>query len=116
MKFTIENWFLIVGLIAIIALAVHVVYVFIKRPTTEQIKSVKEWLLYAVTEAEKAFGSGTGQLKLRYAYNMFIEKFSYLSKIITFEMFSGLVDEALKEMKHLLETNTEIKNYVEEVD
>lgn len=112
MKFVVENWFLIIGLIALVTVAAYGVYVFIKRPTSEQIKSIKEWLLYAVTEAEKALGSGTGQLKLRYVYNMFIERFSYLAKFITFEMFSGLVDEALEEMKRLLETNKAMQNYI----
>lgn len=113
MKILIENWYLIVAVVAVIAVGGYCVYVFVKRPTSSQIASIKEWLLYAVTEAEKALGSGTGQLKLRYVYNMFIDKFPYLSEVITFDMFSGLVDEALENMRHLLETNTAVKKYVE---
>ena len=56
-------------------------------PTNEQLKKVKEWLLWAVAEAEKELGSGTGQLKLRYVYDMFIVKFPSLAKIISFETF-----------------------------
>ena len=114
MKVLVENWYLIVAAAAVLSIAGYSIYAFVKRPTSTQIQSVKEWLLYAVTEAEKALGSGTGQLKLRYVYNMFIDKFPYLSEIITFDMFSGLVDEALADMKHLLETNKAVQNYVKE--
>lgn len=113
MEFLIENWFLIVAAVAIIIFVGYLVYAFLKRPTNEQIKSIKEWLLYAVTEAEKELGSGTGKLKLRYVYNMFIERFSFISKIITFEMFSDLVDEALDEMRKMLSTNKAVLEYVE---
>lgn len=112
MKVLIENWYLIVAAAAALMVAGYGVCVFAKRPTSSQLQSIKEWLLYATTEAEKALGGGTGQLKLRYVYNMFIDRFSYLSEIITFDMFSGLVDDALEEMRHLLETNKAVEEYV----
>lgn len=114
MEFIVQNWYLIIATAAIVAVGGYSIYVFVKRPTTSQIQSIKEWLLYAVTEAEKALGSGTGQLKLRYVYNMFIDKFPYLSEIISFDMFSGLVDEALENMRYLIETNTAVEKYVKE--
>lgn len=112
MSFFIQNWYLILAAIAVVAVGGYCIYVFIKKPTSVQIQSVKEWLLWAVTQAEKELGSGTGQLKLRYVYNMFIERFAYLSDIITFDMISALVDEALEEMKNLLGTNAAVQNYV----
>ena len=99
-------------LAAALVIALYNIYVFIKRPTDEQINSVKEWLIYAVTEAERELGSGTGQLKLRYVYNMFVERFPALSAAISFTMLSGLVDEALDHMKWMLETNKAVQNYV----
>jgi hypothetical protein len=81
-------------------------------PTAAQIAKVKEWLLYAVTMAEKELGGGTGKLKLRYVYDLFLTKFSWLAKVITFEQFSALVDEALEEMKRLLESNNAVKEIV----
>ena len=114
MKVLVENWYLIIAAAAVLAIAGYAIYVFAKKPTASQIQSIKEWLLYAVTEAEKALGSGTGQLKLRYVYNMFIERFDYLSDIITFDMFSGLVDEALDKMRNLIDTNNAVKEYVKE--
>lgn len=112
MKFFIENWYLIVAAAAVVAVGGCCVYAFVKKPTSVQIQSVKEWLLYAVTKAEKELGSGTGKLKLRYVYNMFIERFDYLADIFTFDMVSGLVDEALEEMRKMLSTNTAVQNYV----
>lgn len=88
----------------------YTVYVFVKRPCTEQLKTVKEWLLWAVTKAEKELGSGTG--KLRYVYDMFITKFPWLKVAVSFEMVSMMVDDALEEMRAMLESNRAVKEYV----
>ena len=66
--------------------------------------------------AEKELGGGTGKLKLRYVYDLFLTKFSWLAKIISFEQFSELVDEALEEMKLLLNTNEQIAAIVENTE
>ena len=108
-----DNWAVIIGLIGIAGLFAYIVYAFLGAPTDEQIKSVKEWLLYAVTEAEKELGSGTGQLKLRQVYDKFLSRFTSLAMLISFEQFSALVDEALIEMKRLISTNHAVKQYVE---
>jgi hypothetical protein len=103
---------MIIAAVAVVAIGGYSIYVFVKKPTSAQLKCVKEWLLWAVTEAERQFGSGTGQLKLRFVYNMFIERFDYLADIITFDMVSALVDEALEKMKSILETNKAVETYV----
>ena len=98
---------------ALVALgAGYCVYVFLNRPTNEQISHVKEWLLYAVAKAEKELGSGTGQLKLRYVYDMFIAKFPHFARFVGFSAFSGLVDEALEVFKEMLQQNKDIAKYV----
>ncbi len=112
MNFFINNWYLIVAGAAVLAGAGYSVYVFVKRPHTEQLKSVKEWMLFAVTKAEKELGSGTGKLKLRYVYDMFIAKFPWLGKVVSFEMVSMMVDDALDEMRVMLESNKAVKEYV----
>ena len=112
MKFFIDNWMLLVALVAVLVSTGISIYSFYKKPTTEQLQSVKEWLLFAVTEAEKKLGGGTGQLKLRFVYDMFVEKFPYTSDLISFETFSDLVDEALERMKAMLETNKAVETYV----
>ena len=112
MDFIVNNWAIIIvvviGLSAIVTTAVH----FFNKNKNEQIEKVREWILYAVTIAEKELGSGTGRLKLRYVYDMFVVKFPWLARIISFECISALVDEALKEMNDLLATNSAVKNYV----
>lgn len=115
MKFLIDNWMLLVALVAVLVSTGISIYSFYKKPTTEQLQSVKEWLLFAVTEAEKKLGGGTGQLKLRFVYDMFIQKFPHTSCLISFEMFSGLVDEALERMKAMLATNKAVETYVKGV-
>ena len=114
MEFFVNYWYLIIAAIAILSVSGYAIYAFVKRPTTEQISKVKEWLLYAVTAAEKELGSGTGQIKLRYVYDMFIAKFPYLVKQISFDTFSLLVDEVLDKFRKLLEDNKNIKTYVNE--
>ena len=108
MKWLIDNWSLLVVIIAACTVAFVYIKKFTKLPTDEQIAKVKEWLLYAVMMAESEWGSGTGQLKLHYVYDMFVSKFPALVDVISFEMFSKLVDEALEQMKHLLDTNLDI--------
>lgn len=112
MKALIEYWPLLVALFATITVGGYALYVFVKRPTTEQISKVKEWLLIAVTNAEKELGGGTGQIKLRYAYDMFLAKFPYLAQVIPFEQFSELVDEALEKFRKMLDTNPAVREYV----
>ena len=77
-----------------------------------QRKNIKEWLLYAVVEAEKNLGSKTGKIKLRQVYDEFIKTFPIISKIISFNLFSKFVDTSLIEMKKILESNETIKEYI----
>lgn len=113
MKWLIENWSLLVVLFAVVVLLSIYVKKFVEMPSEEQIGKVKEWLLYAVVMAEKELGGGTGQIKLRYVYDLFVSKFPEISKLIPFATFALWVDDALEQMKHLLETNKDIACYVE---
>ena len=114
MEWITTYWPLIIALIAASSLITLAIYKFVKSPRPEQLAKVREWLLYAVTAAQKEFGGGTGQIKLRYVYDKFLTKFPYLTKIISFECFSGLVDEALVKFKEILETNNKVQKYVGE--
>lgn len=98
-----ENWYFIVLIIAVIVVASYYIKKFFNKPSDEQLKKVKEWLLYAVTKAEAKFGSKTGKLKLRYVYDLFLTKFTWIAMVISFDEFSDLVDAALKEMREILE-------------
>ena len=113
MEFIIDNWYLILAAICGIVVAVTIVYKFFGLPTATQLQKVKEWLLWAVTEAEKDLGGGTGALKLRQVYNLFVTRFPWLAKVISFSLFSTMVDEALEKMREMLKTNQAVKNLVE---
>ena len=114
MEWVITNWPVILALVAVLAVMIYAIYKFSKEPREEQLNKIREWLLYAVTAAQKEFGSGTGQIKLRYVYDKFLTKFPQFASIISFELFSNLVDEALVKFKEILETNKKIQQYVEE--
>lgn len=77
-----------------------------------QKEKVKEWLKWAVVEAEKLLGSGTGQLKLRQVYDWFCEQFTFLSAIVPFKVFSAWVDTALDTMREWLDSNAQVNAYV----
>lgn len=95
---------MILIIVAIAIIAALFIVLAIKQP-----KKVKEWLLYAVIEAEKELGSGTGPVKLRSVYDMFITKFPKLSVFISFNTFSEWVDVALDYMEKLLADNKDVK-------
>lgn len=112
MEFIVNNWYIILAAIAAFAVIVVAVVKFFRQPRAEQIKKVKKWLLVAVIEAEKNFGGGTGTLKLRTVYDLFVTRWPWVARIVPFETFSDWVDEALKEMRELLEKNLAIAAYV----
>ena len=85
---------------------------FLRLSKEKRMEMIKQWLILAVVKAEKELGEKTGQIKLRFVYDMFIKRFKFLSKIITFDQFSQLVDEALEAMRHLIETNQSIADYI----
>lgn len=92
------------GIIAVIAVAYLVI---------NQKKKVIEWLKWAVSEAEKMLGGGTGQLKLRLVYDWFVQKFPIVAAFLPFRVFSAWVDVALETMRKWLEDNKQVLNYVE---
>ncbi len=108
----VENWMVAVMLTTAICVIGALIYRFMKMPTQEQINTIKEWLIFACTEAEKELGSGTGQLKLRYVWDLFITRFPFAARVISFEMFRVWVDEALEEMRMLLTQNKSIREIV----
>lgn len=76
------------------------------------VNGFKNWLVWAVTEAEAVFGSNTGKLKLRYAYELVVERFPMVAKFIPFALFSKLVDGALDVMRDMIENNKNIADAI----
>lgn len=107
-----ENIGLIIGLIGLITVVGLSIYEFVKLGKEKQLKIAKEWLLYMVIEAEKQLGEGTGAIKLRFVYDMFTNKFKFLSMLISFEQFSSMVDDVLDRMRLMLASNEQLKSYV----
>lgn len=105
MDFLIENWYILLAGVAVLFAALVAIKHYWDLPTANQIAAIKEWLLWAVTQAEADLGSGTGQLKLRYVYDMFVTQFPWAAKVISFELFAKMVDEALEKMREMLKTN-----------
>ena len=85
---------------------------FYKLGKEKKLEMISEWLLLAVVQAEKELGSGTGQIKLRYVYDLFMAKFKYFAMLISFEQFSIMVDGALDKMKVMLSNNESLQSYI----
>lgn len=115
MNWIIDNWYIVIGILALLAAGGYLIYKFLGLPTKEQVIKIKALLLYWVTLAESELGSGTGQLKLRYVFDLFTDKFKFTAKLISFETFSLWVDEALVTMREMLEKNNNINTLVKGV-
>ena len=107
-----NNWYMVVALAAVCILIIATVISWLRLPTVQKIEDVKQWLRYAVTEAEKKLKTGTGQLKLRMVYDMFLSKYPELKNFISFETFSDWVDDALEWLNKQLESNISLRQYV----
>lgn len=110
----IENWMVVFGFAVAVIIAVLVVYRFFGLPTEKQVEKIKEWLIWACIEAERALQSGTGQLKLRQVYDMFcsVPAFTWVAKLISFELFSEWVSDALATAKEMMINNKTLAEYV----
>lgn len=112
LKSLVENWIPIVSLSVFVVCIVCSLVRWFSKPRAEQIEDLKEWLKYAVTEAEKELGNGTGSIKLRQVYSKTIVLFPWISVFVSFDQFTEYVKEALVWMENELETNAAIAAYV----
>ena len=75
--------------------------------------------MQAVAEAERCLGSETGQMKLSVVYSTFVKTFPWLAKIISFDLFADLVDEALENLSEILQgdvTKENVEKYLHMTD
>lgn len=93
---------IVIGVIATVIIVAGGIYV----------NGFKNWLVWAVSEAEAIFGSKTGKLKLRYVYDMAVERFPIVAKVMPFTMFGNLVDSALDVMRDMIENNKDIADAI----
>lgn len=108
-----NNWAVIVGLVALAVALGIAIKTFIKLPTSAQKEKIQKCLLAWVIQAERELGGGTGKVKLSTVYGVFVTAFPILKNFIPFEVFSGWVDDALDEMRKMLEQNVNLKQVVE---
>lgn len=93
---------IVIGVIATVIIVAGGIYV----------NGFKNWLVWAVSEAEGIFGSKTGKLKLRYVYDMAVERFPIVAKVMPFSVFGKLVDDALDIMRDMIENNKNIADAI----
>ena len=114
MNWLVGNWYLFVVIFAGVGVFGLLFTAFFGQPTEKQKEKIKEWLIWACIEAERALQSGTGQLKLREVWNLFcaVPAFGWVARIISFDTFSGWVTEALSTVKRMLVENPRLASYV----
>lgn len=91
-----------VVLVLLVAVTLGLVVGFARRPKTEKLALVQEWLLWAVARAESYLGGGTGEKKLAMVYSWFEVRFPLMAAVITFEQFKKMVDDALEQLEEFL--------------
>lgn len=104
MEWIVNNWgFLLILLMAIVGLV---------KLALGQTESAKFWLLKAVMDAEREFGSKTGRIKLLNAYEWFMTHYPFLRSFVSVELFDSWVKTALEEMERLAKSNAKIDAYI----
>lgn len=96
----------------VLAAVVYSVIKFVRMPSEEQIRIIKECLLNWVVKAEAELGAGTGKVKLSEVYGQFVKAFPVLKTAVSFDTFSGWVDEALDQMRQMLQSNQNLCDVV----
>ena len=101
--FIIANW----DSVLVVILFILFLFVLMKKGATNQVNEI---LFYLVTEAESAFGGGTGELKYAAVVAWLYEKLPTIIKILfTQKQIDLLIENAVIRMKKYLDTNENAK-------
>lgn len=96
-----------------VIIPIVVIVILILLLQTKYKKYAAEILFYLVTEAEKEFGGGTGQLKYSAVFTWLYEKLPALAKLILPKrVISDLIEAAVSKMKEYLESNIKANEFV----
>ena len=79
MNWLVDNFYSIIVMTLLFAGLGCGVYLMLTNSNNKQKEIILTWLLQAVVEAEKKFGSKSGQLKLSYVYDLYITKFPVMA-------------------------------------
>ena len=93
-------------IIAVIIAGAYAIYIAKTEPA-----KIKEWLIIACAKAEEYLGSGTGKLKLRFVYDMFVTKYPIFSRFISFDKFQAWTEAALEEFKDILSKSEKAQTF-----
>ena len=104
LEYFVEHWAVLVGLTAVAYVLFNSFQKFVGLPKAMKSEVVQTWILYAIAEAEKEFGSGTGDIKLGKVYGDFAKTFPSLARVVSFEVFKSVVDDSLVALRAQLET------------
>lgn len=80
----------------------------------DNMSTVRNWLWYAIFQAEMTYGGKTGEVKLQSVYNKFVMVFPKLAKKINFNTFSNLVDEILENVNTVINDNEAVQKILQE--
>lgn len=104
------------GSFIVILTVIAIVYYFENKNnatlTEKQKEVIKTVLLQLVIQAEAKFGSKTGKVKFSYVYGELLKHFEWL-KYVPLEVVNELIEDSLSTMRHLLETNKNVREIVE---
>lgn len=106
-QFLTANWDSVLVVIGFIVILV----VLIKRGETKILKQI---LFNLVTQAEKQFGSGTGELKFAAVADWIYQRIPAILKLLFTENdIARMIETVLEEAKKAWGTNENIKTYIE---
>lgn len=106
-QFLAANWDSVLVVLAFLVLVV----VLIKRGETKVLKKI---LFNLVTQAEKQFGSGTGELKFAAVADWIYQRIPAVMKLLLTEQdIADMIEAVLEEAKKAWGANDNLKGYIE---
>lgn len=106
-QFLAANWDSVLVILAFLVLVV----VLIKRGETKVLKKI---LFNLVTQAEKQFGSGTGELKFAAVADWIYQRIPAVLKLLFTEKdIADMIEAVLEEAKKAWGANDNLKGYIE---
>lgn len=109
LEFLAKNWDSVLVVIGFIVLCV----VLLKRGQTKTLKTI---LYNLVTQAEREFGGGTGELKFAAVSDWIYQRLPAVLKILfTQKDIDKMIETALAEAKKQWGSNENVKQYIEAV-
>lgn len=91
--------------VAAVAAAIAVVITVIKASPEQRREMINKILFALALEAERLYGSKTGQAKKAQVIAWFYERYSWLSKFVTEEQLGEWIDAVVESMTEWLASN-----------